>query len=81
MLRTLLKAFGIGLAAAWIGFFAAVFIAIISMTIISGLSSTRPDMTLSYRIIGLAAGCTAFVLGFVGSFIYDSRKLNRATSE
>lgn len=78
-LRTLLRAFGIALACAWIVFFAAVFISIIGMLIVSKFSSTRPDMTLSYRIVGAAAAATGFVLGFIGAIVYGVRKLNRAS--
>jgi len=79
LLRTLLRAFAIALACAWIMFFAGVFLSIIVMLILSAFSSTRPDMTLSYRIIGLTAAATAFVLGFIGAIVYDLRRL-RTTS-
>ena len=77
--RTLLRAFGIALACAWIMFFAGVFISLAVMLLVSAITKSHPDMTLSYRIVGLAAAASAFVLGFIGAIVYDLRRL-RTTS-
>lgn len=75
-IRTFFKALLIGAISAWAMFFAGVFITLVALLIVSALTSSRPDMTISYRFVGLAAGATAFVLGFIGSIVYDLRRLS-----
>jgi hypothetical protein len=78
-IRTLFRALAIALVCAWIMFFAGVFLSLIIMVTVSAITKSHPDMTISYRIVGLTAGGTAFVLGFAGSLLYDFRKLARST--
>ncbi|HUR37316.1 MAG TPA: hypothetical protein VM009_05835 [Terriglobales bacterium] len=73
-IRTFFKALLIGAAAAWLMFFAGVFITLISLLIYSSITGAKPDLTVAYRIIGAAAGATAFVLGFGGSIAFDIRR-------
>ena len=79
-IRSFFKAIAIALVCAWVMFFAGIFLSLVAMVIVSAVSSIRPDMTISYRVIGLTAGCTAFVLGFFGSIVYDVRRLSGTTS-
>lgn len=78
-IRTLFRALAIALVCAWVMFFAGIFLSLIVMVIVSAITRSHPDMTISYRIIGLTAGATAFVLGFAGSLVYDFRRLARST--
>ena len=73
-IRTFFKALLVALASAWLMFFVGVFLTLLTLMILAQVTSTRPDMTIAYRIVGLTAGCTAVVLGFAGSIIYDLRK-------
>lgn len=73
-IRTFFKALLVALASAWLMFFVGVFLTLVVLIIAAQITSTKPDMTISYRIIGLTAGCAAFVIGFVGSIVYDVRK-------
>jgi len=81
MLRSLVKALGIGLVSAAIMFFFSLFCALIILLIIGQFTPHRLDLTVSYRIIGVTAGLTAFVLGFGGSIFYDVRRFNRTAAK
>ena len=73
-IRTFFKAVLIGVLSAWAMFFLGVFLTLITLLIVAQITSTHPDMTIAYRIVGLTAGCTAFILGFVGSIVFDVRR-------
>jgi hypothetical protein len=78
--RTFFKALVIAAACGWVMFFLGIFLALVGMLLASSLSGSKPDLTLSYRIIGATAGITGFVLGFIGSLVYDVRRAPRTTS-
>jgi hypothetical protein len=78
--RTFFKALVIAAICGWLMFFLGVFLALIGMLIASSLSGSKPDLTLSYRVIGATAAITGFVLGFIGSLVYDVRRAARTTS-
>lgn len=69
-----------GAVAAWLMFFLGVFLTLMTMLVITGVSDAKPDLTIAYRIVGLTAGCTAFILAFVASIIYDVRRAGAARS-
>ena len=75
-IRMFFKALLIAVLAAWAMFFLGVFLTLVILLIVSQITSTHPDMTIAYRIVGLTAGCTAFILGFIGSIIFDLRRAN-----
>ena len=77
-IRSFFKALAVGAVAAWLMFFLGVFLTLMTMLVISGVSDAKPDLTIAYRIVGLTAGCTAFILAFFGSSIYDVRRASAA---
>jgi hypothetical protein len=81
LIRTLLKAVAVAAISAWAFFFLGVFITLIALLIVSAVTSSHPDMSISYRIVGLTAACTAAVLGFIGAIVYDVRRLSATGSK
>ncbi|MEO6119322.1 MAG: hypothetical protein ABIP12_01430 [Terriglobales bacterium] len=77
-IRSFFKALAAAAVAAWLMFFLGVFLTLMTMLVISAVSDAKPDLTIAYRIIGLTAGCTGFVIAFIGSIIYDIRRAGAA---
>lgn len=77
-IRSFFKALAIAAVSGSLMFFFGIFLALMTMLAISLLSDANPDLTLSYRIVGLTAGGTAFVVAFFGSIIYDLRSAHAA---
>ena len=76
--RSFFKALVIAAIAGALMFFLGIFLSLIGMLLLSAFTGAKPDLTISYRIIGLTAGITTFVLGFCGSILYDVRHVTAA---
>ena len=74
VIRTLAKAilFAIwGMAAM---FFLGTFLGIVTLAVVGAVRHVQPDLTLSYRIIGLSTAAMGFFGGFLFGFIRDLRR-------
>jgi hypothetical protein len=73
-IRSFFKALAVASVSAALMFFLGIFLTLMTMLAISLASDAKPDLTISYRIVGFTAGCTAFIVAFFGSIIYDVRR-------
>ncbi|HUS18662.1 MAG TPA: hypothetical protein VMZ25_03350 [Terriglobales bacterium] len=80
VIRSFFKALAIAAVSGALFFFLGIFLTLITLLIVSSVTSTKPDLTISYRLVGATAGVTAFVLGFFGTIIFDVRRASRTTS-
>ncbi len=73
-IRSFFKALAVAAVSGALMFFLGIFLTLMTMLAISLMSDAKPDLTIAYRIVGLTAGATAFVVAFFGSIIYDVRR-------
>jgi hypothetical protein len=71
------KALLYGLIAGAFGFFGGVFLGLVVLAMIGGVSGTRQDYTLAYRFVGAGLGMILFVMGFVTSIFRDLKGMSR----
>jgi hypothetical protein len=76
-LRAGAKALLFGLIGGAFGFFGGVFIGLVALAMIGGVSGARQDYTLSYRFVGAGLGLILFIVGFATSVFRDLKSLSR----
>lgn len=55
-------------------FFAGTFLGIVTLAIVGAVRHIQPDLTISYRIIGLSTAAMGFFGGFLFGVIRDLRR-------
>ncbi len=80
-IRSFFKALAVAAVAAALMFFLGIFLTLVTMLLLTMLSDAKPDLTIAYRVVGLTAGCTAFIVAFFGSIIYDVRQASSRSSQ
>ena len=78
-LRTGIKSFGLALVSAAIGFFAAEFLSIVSLSIYAAISHRMPDFTVTYKFVGAPFAILTFIAVFAFMLVRELRKIPAGT--
>jgi hypothetical protein len=75
--KTFFKSLGVALVSAGIGFFLAVFFAIVALVIYSVFAHQTPDYSIAYRLVAAPFAILVFVVAFATMFVRDVRNIGR----